>query len=143
MSEIYETLLTCMQQKLIFITQFSNLTKQMEVRSRQEDIDLGDLLQRRQNLLERIGKCDELISKTLQDSGSPQLRGIVSGLSLPEGSGDKDRRLFELACEYYRLLEESVAGNQKVQELIQKSYNEAKEALKTLSADRKHTKMFR
>lgn len=143
MPETYETLLTCMQQKLIFITQFSNLTKQMEVRSRQEEINLGDLLQRRQNLLDRIDKCDKLMAKTLKAADSPELRMIISGRRLPDGSGDKERQLFTLACQYYKLLEETISDNQKVQQLLQKSYNEAKQALSDLSADKKHTKMFK
>lgn len=132
-----------MQQKVIFITQVSNLTKQMEVRSKQEEIDLGDLLERRKNLLERITKCDELIAKTLKEANSATLTEIIGGRLPKEEISQPEQSLYELSSKYYMLLEDVIKDNQNVQNLLQKSYDEAKDNLNKIRAEKKHKNMFR
>lgn len=54
---------SCLDQKVVLLTKMLNLTKQIEVQTRNEDIFLDDLLADRGNCIERYNKCSLLIKQ--------------------------------------------------------------------------------
>ena len=78
-----ENIIICLEQKIIFIKNIVNFSKQLEVKSQQEDIDFEDVLTKRLQSMERIDKCDFLINRYLSESEDADdvvtIRGIISG----------------------------------------------------------------
>lgn len=72
----------CMEQKLLLLTKISNLTKQIEVQSRQKDIEIGNLPEQRQIYIGRLKKCEAIIHNTccmLPVEKQERSRAILSG----------------------------------------------------------------
>lgn len=61
-------IITFFEQKTVLLTRILDLTKQIEVRCKQKEIDLDDFLKRRRNYLIRIIKCNSLIDAALSQS---------------------------------------------------------------------------
>jgi len=86
---MYEIIILCLEQKLQLATEIMNCTKQIEVKLRQEEVDIVELLKRRDGYRERLIKCDALLEKSIQALPLPD-QGTVSGVlkrtvSPPEG----------------------------------------------------------
>lgn len=62
-----ESILECLRQKEILITNSLDLTKQIEVQSKQEEIEIDNLITNRQTMIDRMAKCDALIEKLLSE----------------------------------------------------------------------------
>lgn len=77
-----DLLLSCMEQKIILLTKTSDLTKQMEVRSKQEDIEMGDLAAQRQVFIDRLKKCESVIASCID--GLPEEQRERQKKSSPE-----------------------------------------------------------
>lgn len=60
-----QLVITCLQQKVTLFTDMLNLSKQIEVQTRQEEIILDDLLAKRKTLMDRIDKCNALVERQL------------------------------------------------------------------------------
>ena len=56
-----EQIILCIQQKLVLMTNILNISKQVEVRCSQPEIELGNLLQKRKLFMDRIDKCNGLL----------------------------------------------------------------------------------
>ena len=67
-----EEVIICLEQKKLFITDVMDLTKQIEVQSNQEDMELDNLLEQRQAKIERMMKCDDLIQDKIGELDSQQ-----------------------------------------------------------------------
>ncbi|MEG2814057.1 MAG: hypothetical protein RSA79_05595, partial [Oscillospiraceae bacterium] len=57
----------CLEQKNIFITNIINITNQIIVLSSQPIVNLENLLNERQNNMDRIDKCNALIESSSED----------------------------------------------------------------------------
>lgn len=72
----------CLEQKEILLTKIFNLTKQLEARSRQPSIHYEDLPQQRQVYIDRLKKCEKLLSSCIaglpKDEGS-HVNKILAG----------------------------------------------------------------
>lgn len=83
MAEInYEKILLCLEQKSLIMKDIMNLTKRIEVEVRQDDFELDGLLADRQNRIERIIKCDKIISDELgelEGDAKMHLRELLAG----------------------------------------------------------------
>lgn len=56
---------TCLQQKVTLFTNMLNISKEIEVQTRQPQMILNDLFARRKVLMDRIDKCNAVISRQL------------------------------------------------------------------------------
>lgn len=56
---------TCLEQKVTLFTDMLNISKKIEVQTRQEEVILDDLLAKRKILMDRIDKCNALIGREL------------------------------------------------------------------------------
>ncbi len=131
----YESILLCLEQKSIFATDVLNITKQIEVQSNQEELDLDELLEQRQSRIQRMMKCDELIQTKLSDFDKEEgehWQQIIDGeqceiegkeqkkaAAYVEAIGDTSKRIVTL--------QKSVMKNLRAQ------YEEAKENLTQLN----------
>ena len=53
-----DNIIACLDQKVILLTQIWDLTKQIELRCMQDDIQLDDFLEQRGMFIARINKCN-------------------------------------------------------------------------------------
>lgn len=85
-----DQLSVCMKQKLVLLTKTADITKQLEVQSRQPDINtdgMNVLVDERQVYLDRLEKCCQFVKGTcgkLPEDKIPRVKQILSG-KLPEG----------------------------------------------------------
>lgn len=56
---------TCLEQKVTLFTDMLNVSKKIEVQTRQEQVVLDDLLAERKTLMDRVDKCTALINREL------------------------------------------------------------------------------
>jgi len=56
---------TCLEQKVTLFTDMLNISKNIEVQTRQEQVVLDDLLAKRKMLMDRVDKCNALIVREL------------------------------------------------------------------------------
>ncbi len=56
---------TCLEQKVTLFTDMLNISKKIEVQTRQDQVILDDLLAKRKTLMDRIDKCNALIGREL------------------------------------------------------------------------------
>ncbi|HMM07158.1 MAG TPA: hypothetical protein PKD52_10920 [Clostridiales bacterium] len=56
---------TCLEQKVTLFTDMLNISKKIEVQTRQDQVILDDLLAKRKILMDRIDKCNALIGREL------------------------------------------------------------------------------
>jgi len=57
-----ENIAICFEQKNLFMTKIINITKQLEVKSKQDEVDFENLLAERQECMNRIDKCNQAIN---------------------------------------------------------------------------------
>lgn len=87
---------SCMDQKVILLTRISDLTKQVEVMSRQKAPDVGSLLNQRQVYLDRLKKCESILENSrcqlpLEMQG--QVKLILSGKESAENCTADEAKL--------------------------------------------------
>lgn len=102
-----DQIIVCLEQKEILLTKIMDLTKQIEVRCRQEHVVLEDLFEQREMFMKRVDKCDHLIAGQLREQ-SPEYRTRLQTLLLAkEGAAarsDEERKILRLAesCSYIK-----------------------------------------
>lgn len=88
-----EQILLCLEQKSLLMKDIMNLTKRIEVEARQEEFDLNPLLADRQNRIERIIKCDKLISDELGSLDSDAKNHLKELLDGNEGAAGSEAEM--------------------------------------------------
>ncbi|MEG0979914.1 MAG: hypothetical protein RR911_04400 [Oscillospiraceae bacterium] len=132
--EIYKSIIICLEQKQLFITDALDITKQIEVQSKQEDFEIDSLLNQRQTKIERMKKCDLLINqklKELQKHDKPQAdhwKAIVSGKKC-ELSDEYEKLAFDTATSIKSIAKKTIKIEKNARENLQQQYEEAKEKL--------------
>lgn len=125
-----DTLLTCLRQRVILMTGILDLTKQLEVQSKQDAPQMDDLLRQRQACMDRIDKCNALIQK---EAAALQLDGYTSLSHFLEGDpeqavSDEDFEICSLVQTNRELLRSTITIDanavQRVQE--QKEFTRGK-----------------
>ena len=120
-------ILTCLEQKVIILTQILNLTKQIEVRSNEPDIDLDNFLEQRGAYIVRVNKCDHLIhtlSKNLTVEEQKRLEWILLGELSEAECNDEELPLLRLSKDCTSLLERAAIIDQSARDAIQKQCDE-------------------
>jgi uncharacterized protein YegL len=127
-------IIVCLEQKKIFIKDILDITKQIEVQSRQEKMEMDDLVTQRQTRIDRLKKCDNLIDekvKTLDKNQREKWEKLVVGKA--DGfDNDDEQKAFALMLSTKEMLERINTLDNKAKENLQEQYEEAKRQLAEL-----------
>lgn len=127
-------IIVCLEQKKIFIKDILDITKQIEVQSRQEEMEMEDLVTQRQTRIDRLKKCDNLIDekvKTLDKNQREKWEKLVVGKA--DGfDNDDEQKAFALMLSTKEMLERINTLDNKAKENLQEQYEEAKRQLAEL-----------
>ncbi|MDP4108460.1 MAG: hypothetical protein Q8878_00395 [Bacillota bacterium] len=128
-----EILSVCMEQKVILLTKILDLSKQIEVKCKQETVLLEDLPEKRMCLLKRIEKCDALVKNALSElplNEKERLSLIMAaktdGFELSGGEkllAGLAKRSISLSSEIVRLNNNSIRTLSRARESLLKSGN--------------------
>lgn len=138
-------ILECLEQKKILMEQILNLTKQMEVQSLQESMNLSPLLEQRALLMQRVDKCNQLINTKLDEHTSSEqerLRAVLAR-QLPEESCTPDERsMMSLTAEITRLFNRAASLNRSTTEILHAQYEDTKKNLASLKENGHQNELF-
>lgn len=102
----------CMEQKLILLNNILDLTKQIEVQSRQQMVDIGTLADQRQIYIDRLKKCNAMIGAACREF-PPELcermKGIAAGRRPEAECTEEEQKLYELAQKGNEVLQSTLA----------------------------------
>lgn len=124
--------LTCLEQKVILLTKILNLTKQIEVRSKEREIELDNFLDQRGAYIVRVNKCDDLIlslSESLPLEQQKRLQQILRTKLVEEECSKEELPLLKLSLECSELLHRAAVLDQSARDAIQQQCNELREKL--------------
>ena len=130
----FDAVIICLEQKKILITDILDATKQIEVQSAQEDVQIDNLIEQRQIKIQRIKKCDELIKEKLKFLDVTEKERWDKIVMCGECSlnNDDEKKAFELAGEIKALFIRTAELDKKAKENLQMQYEEAKENMASL-----------
>lgn len=109
-----DKLIFALEQKKLLLTKIADLTKQIEVRSKQKEIQLENLPAQRQILLDRVEKCNHMADRCIASlSGERQekMKRILSGQALPEECSPAEAKLRQDSLDCLALLRTILAEN--------------------------------
>lgn len=130
----FDAVIICLEQKKILITDILDATKQIEVQSAQEDVQIDNLIEQRQIKIQRIKKCDELIKEKLKFLDVTEKERWDKIVMCGECSlnNDDEKNAFKLAGEIKALFIRTAELDKKAKENLQMQYEEAKENMASL-----------
>ncbi len=140
-----EEILTCLEQKKILLTQILNLTKQIEVRCNEPEVELEHFLDQRGALMKRVDMCNNLIdSKIVQMPPEQQSRAafILNGTSDENDCNPEELSVLQLVNQCDTLFHRAAALDQSANDAIKRQHSEVKEKLKQLRKFGKGQDMF-
>ncbi len=114
MISAYQSLLAFLRQELVLLTRISDLTKQIEVQSRQAEIRLEDLPERRQVYIDRLKKCRRAAARSLAELPAPQrarAEALLAGRAVGPALGGEERELLESAGSCRAVLRKTLASD--------------------------------
>lgn len=123
-----ETLLTCLNQRVILMTEIMDLTKQIEVQSKQEEPQIDHLLHQRKVCMNRIDKCNALITKKVEElskEGHDHLSYLLDG-EQTQATSDEEFQIYNLVQTYQEFLQLTIAIDANAVQMI----NERREFMK-------------
>lgn len=141
----YNNIKICLEQKNIFMTNIVNLTKQIEVKAKQEEIDFEDVLVKREENMQRIDKCNKLIDDNLKDLLSNEKEQVINALRGEIGEECQTPILKEislLAKNYSALLERAIELDKMARECTVNRYNETKQKLSEIRSNNAKQNMY-
>lgn len=112
----------CMKQELILLTKISDITKQIEVQSRQENMNFGGLAASRQVYIDRLKKCRDLIEKAcrqLPEDQQERRKKIISGRFPKEECTPEEVTLLELGKKFNAVLRQTLALDKEARVRLQ------------------------
>lgn len=124
---VNEQIVLCVQQKLVLMTNILNLSKQIEVRCSQPEIELGNLLQDRKVYMDRIDKCNSLLSKLTSELPSDEkerVEHLLSGKAEPEDCSKEERSILQSVQKYNGYLQQAIALDKDASKFMQKQCDE-------------------
>lgn len=130
----YHQLLMFWDQKVVLLTAVLNLTKQIEVQSRQEDIQLSDLPEQRQVYIDRLKKCNRMIDfcqKKAVGEEADRLKLLLSGKEDPQTCTEEERRLAGYARESRSLLDSILALDTEARKRIRNDCDRMQKQLRS------------
>lgn len=138
-----EEIMTCLEQKVILMTQILNITKQIEVRCNEPEVNLEHLLDQRGSLIQRAKKCDGLVFSLTDQLPPEQKDRIKSILSrTAQNLGEDEQKASKLVEKADSLYQQAAALDQSANEAIQRQYDDTKSKLRELRKKGKGSNLF-
>lgn len=137
-----EQIIICLEQKVILLTKIMDLTKQIEVRCRQQEIRLDTFLEQRAVYMQRVDKCDALLRnllETLEEDERQKLKAALDDPAHVEAGGD---RALSLIRECNTLVHQAIAIDLSARELLQAQYASMREKLNAARKEDVSPSMF-
>lgn len=127
-----QTLAVCLEQKFILLTRISDITKQIEVQSRQDTMQLGDLPVRRQVYIDRLKKCGRMIAascRALPERERERREKILSGDFPKEDCTPEETVLLKYAVQCRDVLQKTLKMDRDARGRIQKECDRLQQLL--------------
>lgn len=127
----YDKIMLCLEQKNLLMKDVFALTRRIKVKAAQEEVELTDLLADRQNRIDRLIKCDKLISDEMtavDDESKGHLRDLLA--AKPDVAQNADElKMVELVIDTKAHLERTLEFDKVAMDILQKKREEARLAL--------------
>lgn len=125
----------CMEQRLILLNNILDLTKQIEVQSRQQMVDIGTLADQRQIYLDRLKKCNAMIDAACREF-PPELcermKEIAAG-KLPDAECTaEEKKLCELAQKGKEALQSTIVLDREARNRLRAECSHVQSRLREL-----------
>lgn len=127
----YEKILLCLEQKNLLMKDILNLTRRIEVKAAQEEVVLDGPLAERQNRIDRLIKCDKLISDemaSIDDESKSHLRDLLAGKT-EVAIGETETKMVELVNGTKAYLSRTLEIDKSAMAILQQKREEARIAL--------------
>ncbi|MEG0894841.1 MAG: hypothetical protein RSE93_03940 [Oscillospiraceae bacterium] len=122
-----EKIISCLEQKNIFLNNIINLTKQIQVKVTNDEIEFENIIQQRQNNMDKCDKCDDLIKSTLNEFPANQKQELAKVLSNNESDYFNDIKL--LVKKQIELIHIAYELDNVTSAVVNKRYDNLKENL--------------
>ena len=141
-----EQIIICLEQKAILLTKIMDLTKQIEVRCRQQEIRLDTFLEQRAVYMQRVDKCDALLRslvETLEQDERQKLKAALEDPAHAQSDSDSGMaRALSLIRECNTLVHQAIAIDLSARELLQAQYASMREKLNAARKEDASPSMF-
>lgn len=138
-----EAIMTCLEQKVILMTHILDITKQIEVRCNEPEVKLEHLLDQRQDLMQRVNKCDSLIHSLTGQLPAEQQNRVLDLLNRTIDDCDsEEQKALELVRRCNSIFQRAGSLDRSANEAIKKQYDDAKDHLRQLRKDGKGQNLF-
>lgn len=141
-----DSLLECLEQKKLLLENIVDLTRQIEVRCLQPEIDLEDFLEKRGGFMMRVDKCERLITvlaQQLPDGQRERILQILSGDSDGYQLDENEQRLIAIQSDCHRLRKQAEALDQAAHQALKAQYEDVKAHLQEVRGFNTNTMFFR
>lgn len=140
-----EQIVLCIQQKLVLMTNILNLSKQIEVRCSQPEIELGNLLQDRKVYMDRFDKCNVLLSKLtaeLPSAEKERMEQLLGGKTEPEDSSEEELSILKSIQKYNDYLQQAIALDKNATKHMQKQRDELRVTINKQRKTQENTTLY-
>ncbi len=123
----------CMEQELILLTKILDVTKRIEVQSREKEIRLDGLAESRQVYVDRLKKCRQMLSAaclSLPPAESERRRKIISGRFPKEECTPEEAMLLELGRKCSAVLDETLKTDCEARARLQRECDRLQELVR-------------
>lgn len=127
----YEKILLCLEQKNLLMKDILNLTRRIEVKAAQEEVVLDAPLAERQNRIDRLIKCDKLISDemaSIDNESKAHLRDLLAGKA-EVAADENETKMVELVNGTKSYLSRTLEIDKSAMAILQQKREEARIAL--------------
>lgn len=124
-----DKIISCLEQKVILMTKILDITKQIEVRCKQSRITLDDFLDKRRDYMNRVNKCNHLISTLLAELSEEEqkrLKKLMSGAESLQDKTEEEQQIEELAAKSRTIVQKAASIDRSANELLKKRYIEVR-----------------
>lgn len=141
-----EQIILCIQQKLVLMTNILNLSKQIEVRCSQPEIELGNLLKERKVYMDRIDKCNTLLSKLTAElpfEEKERLKQLLGGKAEQAGCSEEELSILQSTQKYNDYLQQAIALDKNASKFMQKQCDELRVTINQQRKAQENTSMYK
>lgn len=135
----------CLEQKVILLTKIMDLTKQIEIRCMEPDIQLDHFMDDRESFMKRVDKCDVMIRNQIQllsDEEQAKTNQILS-LAVSEADlSEEELKAFQLQQKCNLLFQRAASLNRSAMQAMESQYDEVKKKIKQLRKPKNNDGLF-
>ncbi|HEX3037504.1 MAG TPA: hypothetical protein VHO94_00735 [Oscillospiraceae bacterium] len=140
-----EQIVLCIQQKLVLMTNILNLSKQIEVRCSQPEIELGNLLQDRKVYMDRFDKCSTLLSKLTAELPSEEkehMEQLLGGKAEPEDCSGEELSILKSVRKFNDYLQQAIALDKNATKHMKKQCDELRVTINKQRKTQENTSLY-